>query len=305
MDEQSIRLFSSSTWGQQLSLLVQAMRPYQWVKNLVLFAGLLFSQRLFHLTDLLLSFSAFVLFCLLSSAVYICNDFFDVQADREHPSKRFRPLASGKLHPRFALIGLLLLLLVSLPSAFLLRTGFGLVALGYVLLNLLYSRWLKQMVIVDVMAIATGFVLRAMAGAVVIEVEISLWLILCTFLLALFLACNKRRQELVHLRQEARNHRQILEEYSPYFLDLMINVVTASTVIAYALYTMDQETIQKFQTDRLIITTPFVMYGIFRYLYLVHKRGEGENPTRLLLTDRPLQINLLLWILAVGIIIYA
>jgi 4-hydroxybenzoate polyprenyltransferase len=196
------------------------------------------------------------------------------------------------------------LTVLSITLAFFLHPYFGLVALLYFLLNIYYSYALKHLVIIDVMTIAVGFVLRAIAGAVVIEVHFSLWLILCTFLLALFLGLNKRRHELTLLTQEAAQHRQILEEYSPYFLDLMINVVTASTVIAYALYTMAEETIEKFQTDKLIFTTPFVMYGIFRYLYLVHQRGRGGNPTRILLTDRPLKINLILWILVAGVMIY-
>lgn len=289
---------------RQVLYFFQAMRPDHWAKNLLLFAGLIFSQHFFELDFFLTSLGAFLLFCLLSSVVYICNDLCDIQTDREHPEKRHRPLASGQLQISVAISGLIMLLILALPLAFLLQVQFGMVTLFYLGLNLLYSFYLKHLVIVDVMAIALGFVLRAIAGAVAIQVYFSRWLILCTFLLALFLGFNKRRHELILLDQEATRHRQILKEYSPAFLDAMISVVTASTVIAYALYTMAAETVEKFQTDKLIFTTPFVMYGIFRYLYLVHKRGEGGNPTRIFLTDQPLQINLLLWILTVGGIIY-
>lgn len=288
---------------QQMWFFFQTMRPHQWVKNLLLFAGLLFSPSLVPLHSLLISLTAFFLFCLLSSAVYVGNDLFDIQADRAHPEKRFRPLASGKLRLPIALIGWFGLTFFSLFLAFLLHPHFGLVAFLYILLNILYSYSLKHIVLIDVLMIAVGFVLRVMAGAIVIQVYFSRWLILCTFLLALFLGLHKRRQELTLLKQDAVQHRQILAEYSPYFLDLLSTVVTAALIMTYILYTMAEPTSGKFQTDTLILTMPFVIYGLFRYLYLVHQHGVGGSPTHILLTDRPLQVNLVLWILMAKAII--
>jgi 4-hydroxybenzoate polyprenyltransferase len=280
-----------------------SLRPRQWVKNLFVFAGLIFSQSLF--TPLFWpALGAFLIFCALSGAIYVFNDVADVHRDRLHPEKRYRPVASGAL-PIPAALGLGLALLAgSLFVAFGLSIRFGLVATAYALLLIAYSVWLKHLVILDVLTVAVGFVLRAVAGAVAIDVEISGWLVICTILLALFLALGKRRHEYRTLRGDAATHRPILAEYSEGFLDQMVAVVTASTVTAYALYTMSQETVSKFHTALLPITLPFVLYGIFRYLYLLYRREQGGNPSDLLLNDRALLVNTVLWMLALLVIIY-
>lgn len=288
-----------------LSALVRTMRPKQWTKNFVLFAGLIFAQKLFELSAVLQTIAAFLLFCLLSSAIYIINDMTDVERDRRHPLKSKRPIASGELSVSAATIAAVLLLGLSLLGAFSLDVGFGCVALIYCLLLSAYSFWLKHIVILDVLVLALGFVLRAIAGAEVIDVEFSSWLLLCTILLALFLGLSKRRHELVLLGDNACSHRKILEEYSPHLLDQMIGVVTASTLMAYALYTMAAETIEKFGTSYMIFTIPFVIYGIFRYLYLVHQKDQGGNPTTLLVSDKPIMINVVLWGIVSVLLIYA
>jgi 4-hydroxybenzoate polyprenyltransferase len=236
--------------------------------------------------------------------VYLINDVADREADRRHPVKMHRPIASGALPVRAALTAAFVLAAVALASAFLLRPLFGLLAISYVALLALYSGPLKHIVIIDVLTIAIGFVLRAAAGAVAIDVPISHWLYVLTILLALFLALSKRRHELVLLADRAIGHRRILEEYSPYLLDQMISVVSASTLVAYAFYTVSPETVAKFGTDRLGLTLPFPLYGIFRYLYLVHRREGGGSPAEMLLTDRPLLLCVALWALAVALIIY-
>jgi 4-hydroxybenzoate polyprenyltransferase len=281
------------------------MRPRQWTKNLILFAALIFSQRLFQLAMLRDNITAFIIFCFLSGSVYILNDLIDLEQDRNHPKKSKRPLASGKLKPSVAIISGIILVALSLISAFRLNINFAWIALGYFILQIAYSTLLKHIVILDVLTVSAGFVLRAIAGGEVIEVPISSWLLICTILLALFLALGKRRHELILLEENAVNHRKILYEYSPGLLDQMISVATASTVIAYALYTMSAETIKKFQTDNLKYTIPFVLYGIFRYLYLIHQRQEGGSPERILLNDNPLIINILLYLIAVWLFIYA
>jgi len=286
------------------SAILVSMRPQQWVKNTILFAGLIFSKHLLDSAYLFRSLSGFLIFCLLSGSIYIINDIFDIDEDKKHPSKCRRPIASGRLNIFTAVIWAMLSSAVSLFLAFKLNLLFGLVALIYFIQNLLYSRYFKHVVILDVMIVAAGFVLRAIAGAAIIAVNASEWLILCAFLLALFLGFVKRRQELVFLGDNAKSHRKILQEYSSYFLDAMIYIATASTVIAYAFYTMSEETINKFHTDKLILTLPFVLYGIYRYLYLVFQKGEGDNPTRTLLKDIPLQVDIILWIAVINLIIY-
>jgi 4-hydroxybenzoate polyprenyltransferase len=248
---------------------------------------------------------AFIIFCLLSGSVYTLNDLLDVKQDRTHPKKSQRPLASGKLQPPIAIVSGSILVLLSLANAFWLNTNFGFIALGYFILQIAYSTVLKHIVILDVLAVSIGFVLRAIAGAEVINVPISSWLLVCTILLALFLSLGKRRHEIILLEDNAANHRKILYEYSPALLDQMISVVTASTVVAYALYTMSAETINKFQTDNLKFTIPFVLYGIFRYLYLIHQKSEGGSPEKILLNDRPLLINIILYLLTVWFFTYA
>jgi len=287
-----------------LSGLLASLRPSQWTKNLIIFAGVLFGQRLTDVSAVLAAAGAFVIFCLLSGVVYLINDVMDREADRRHPIKKARPIASGALPVRAALTAAGLIAAGALVSALALRPEFGLVALLYVVLLGLYSWRLKHVVIIDVLTIAVGFVLRAVAGAVVIPVAVSVWLYLLTILLALFLALAKRRHELVLLADGATGHRRILQEYSPYLLDQMISVVTASTLVAYAIYTVSPETTAKFQTHWLGLTLPFPLYGIFRYLYLVHQKDGGGSPSDMLLTDRPLLICVALWAAVVALIIY-
>lgn len=281
-----------------------SMRPKQWTKNLILFAGLVFSQNLLSPYLLLKTIAAFALFSLLSGSLYMLNDVLDLEEDRKHPLKSKRPIVRGRIGVRASILSAVLLVIASLTLSLLLSTEFFLVAVIYLILNLAYSFLVKRVVILDVLVISFGFVLRAIAGAVVIDVEISSWLLVCTVLLALFLALSKRRHELVILEASAESHRKTLSEYSPRLLDQMVSVVTASTLMAYALYTMAPETINKFGTRRLGLTIPFVLYGIFRYLYLIHKREEGGAPEKTLLTDLPLLVDIGLWIVAVGLIIY-
>jgi 4-hydroxybenzoate polyprenyltransferase len=284
--------------------LVRSLRPAQWTKNLIIFAALLFGHRLLDPESVVRSLLAFAVFCGLSGVVYLVNDVADREADRRHPIKRTRPIASGALSAGTALTAAGLIAGTALAAAFWLRPLFGALASAYVLLMALYSGPLKQIVIIDVLTIAVGFVIRAAAGAVAIAVPISHWLYVLTILLALFLALSKRRHELVLLADGAGGHRRILQEYSPYLLDQMISVVTASTLLAYAFYTVSPETIEKFGTDLLGLTLPFPLYGIFRYLYLVHQREGGGSPAEMLLTDRPLLVCVGLWALTVATIIY-
>jgi 4-hydroxybenzoate polyprenyltransferase len=281
-----------------------SLRPHQWTKNLVVLAALVFSKHLFEPDAVLRAGLAFAIFCVLSGAVYLVNDLRDLEQDRLHPQKRSRPLASGELPVGVARVAVAFLLAGGLGASLALGPGFAAAGLFYVLLNLAYSFGLKNVVILDVLAISLGFVIRAVAGALAIDVRFSSWLLVCTILLALFLSLAKRRHELVSLDAAASEHRQILAEYSPYLLDQMISVVTASCVTAYAFYTMAPETVAKYETERLALTIPFVLYGIFRYLYLVHRRERGGSPTDILLTDRPLLAAVALWAVAVVVIVY-
>jgi 4-hydroxybenzoate polyprenyltransferase len=284
--------------------LLVSLRPHQWTKNLVVLAALAFSKHLFDDPDAVVRAGvAFAVFCALSGAVYVVNDLVDLERDRLHPIKRARPIASGALPVPAARAAAAALFGVGLLVAWGLGPGFFLCAVAYLALNLAYSFGLKEVVILDVLAIAIGFVLRAVAGAVAIQVAFSEWLIVCTLLLALFLALAKRRHELVSL-PDAAAHRAILAEYSPYLLDQMIAVVTASCLTAYAFYTLAPETVGKYRTDRLALTIPFVIYGIFRYLYLVHRKEQGGSPSDVLLTDRPLLAATVLWGLVVVLIVY-
>src|SRR5262245_17384408 len=284
--------------------LLLSVRPGQWTKNLLVFAGLLFGLKLFNLSAVLAAGGAFVIFCALSGAIYLINDVSDRESDRQHPLKARRPIASGAVSTSTAIATAILLVVAGLAAAFGINLRFGVVAAAYVTLQALYSGPLKHIVIIDVLTIAAGFVLRAVAGAEVVNVDISHWLLVCTILLALFIAFAKRRHELTLLEDGATSHRPILSEYSPYLLDQMISVVTASTVIAYVFYTISPETQQKFGTPWLGLTIPFPLYGIFRYLYLVHQRKGGGSPADLLLTDRPLLACVALWALSVTLIIY-
>ncbi|HEY6358617.1 MAG TPA: decaprenyl-phosphate phosphoribosyltransferase [Vicinamibacterales bacterium] len=284
--------------------LVKSLRPQQWTKNLLVFAGLIFAQRLFDARALTTSIGAFAVFCGLSSVVYLVNDLSDRDADRLHPTKALRPIASGALAPAAAWTAAAVLGVAAMAGALAISRPFAVVGGVYLVLLSAYSAWLKHLVILDVLTLASGFVLRAVAGAVAIDVPFSNWLLLMTLLLALFIGLSKRRAELVTMTDRAASHRRILAEYSPYLLDQMIGVVTASTLIAYAFYTISPDVVQHFGTDRLIYTVPFVIYGIFRYLYLIHQRDEGGNPSELLVTDRPILACVALWGAAMVMILY-
>lgn len=287
------------------ALLATSLRPEQWAKNFLLFAGLLFGGRLLEPDAVLKAIAAFAVFCALSSAIYLVNDIWDRDADRRHPLKQTRPIASGEIGVRLAAWSAAILIAAATAVAWVLNSVFGAIATGYVLLLLLYSTTLKHIVILDVLAIAGGFVLRAVAGAVAVTVPIGSWLLVCTTLLALFLALSKRRHELVLLGDGAPHHRRILEQYSPYLLDQMISVVTASTLIAYTVFTLSAETAQRLGTPFLGFTVPFVLYGIFRYLYLVHQKRGGGSPAEMLLTDRPLLVCVALWAGTVVVLMYS
>ena len=286
-------------------LILISLRPEQWSKNLFLFAGVLFGARLTDLGAIGRATAGFAIFCALSGVVYLFNDLADRAVDQRHPLKRLRPIASGRLSPRIAFTAALVLGVTALAAAVWLSTTFAMYAGAYVALLVVYSVVLKHLVIIDVLTIAAGFVLRAAAGAVVVFVPISHWLLVCMTLLALFLALSKRRHELTLLGADATTHRPILEEYSPYLLDQMIAVVTASTLVAYAVYSTSAETAERLGTTRLGLTSPFVLYGIFRYLYLVHQKRGGGSPADLLLTDRPLLACVGLWALCVALILYS
>lgn len=284
--------------------IIRSLRPQQWLKNFFIFAPLIFSENILDVPLLLKSILAFVIFCILSGSLYIFNDLKDIEEDKLHPLKSKRPLASGRLKKKQAVLSFIVLIALGLVLSSMFNKYFLIIVLIYFLLQILYSGWLKHVVILDVFIIAAGFFIRVIAGGLAIEVYISPWLLICTILLSLFLAFSKRRHELVLLDQDASNHRPILKEYSPYLLDQMIAVVTASTVIAYCLYTISEETITKFGTTKLIYTVPFVLYGIFRYLYLIHLKSEGGSPEILIIKDRPLLVDIFLWIVAAIAIIY-
>jgi 4-hydroxybenzoate polyprenyltransferase len=287
-----------------VALLFVSMRPEQWTKNLFVFAGLLFGGRLLNPESVVAAGATFVIFCALSGSVYLFNDVLDRDGDRVHPLKRSRPIASGELPIRAAVITAGFTGAAAIQAAALMSAALGAVAGAFLVLLLVYSTFLKHIVIVDVLTIAAGFVLQAIAGAVAVSVPISHWLLVCTTLLALFLALSKRRHELTLLAEGATEHRRILEEYSPYLLDQMVGVVTASTLVAYSIYATSAETAQRLGTDRLGLTIPFVLYGIFRYLYLVHQRRGGGSPSAMLLTDRPLLVCVGLWAASVVLILY-
>jgi 4-hydroxybenzoate polyprenyltransferase len=281
---------------------VRALRPLQWTKNGVLFAALVFDQRLFELGPLLRTVVAAIIFCGLSSAVYLINDVRDIEADRQHPVKRLRAVASGELRPQTALTIAAVLLPVSLGIAYLVQPEFFLISLVYVGLMIAYTFWLKRVVLVDVLTIAAGFVLRAAAGAVAISVEISPWLLVCTMLLALLLGFGKRRNEVLTLRSRAARHRASLETYSARLLDQLIGITAASTVIAYAVYTFDSASVPANHT--MMLTIPLVVYAIFRYLYLVYLRRLGGSPELMLVRDRPLLVSIVLWGLGSVLVLY-
>jgi len=287
-----------------LSALVESLRPSQWVKNGFVFCALIFSRSLtdWHRTAVVTL--AALVFCAVSGATYLVNDVLDARDDRQHPVKRLRPVASGRVSTTAALCTAAALGFAALAGAWAIDHAFFQVVSVYAALNLVYSAWLKRVMLVDVFVIAAGFVLRVIGGGIVIHVELSAWLIVCTTLLALFLALSKRRHELVLLGESASGHRSTLADYSPHFLDQLIGIVTASTVMSYALYTLSEDARTKFPNKRLELTLPLVLFGIFRYLYLVHRREGGGNPARMLFTDPVLLSSVVLWAAAVIVIIY-
>ncbi len=283
---------------------VKSLRVKQWIKNFFLFAPLIFSENVFDIRLLSKTIFAFILFCILSGAAYILNDLQDLDQDKLHPRKSKRPLASGRLGKKPAFLAFLFLAALGIAGGYLINFRFFTALWVYFIIQVAYSCWLKHVVILDVLLVAIGFLIRVVSGGLAIEVQISPWLLICTFLLALFLALCKRRHELVFLEEEAEIHRPILKEYTPHLLDQMIAVVTASVVISYCLYTISAETIEKFGTGNLIMTVPFVLYGIFRYLYLVHRKDEGGSPEALIIRDKPLLLAVFLWIVSAMLIIY-
>jgi len=304
--------------------LLRAMRPKDWLKNVFVFAAIAFAQDNRYGTPLwqepdrlLMVGAAFVLFCMAASAIYLINDLVDIEKDRAHPKKRNRPLASGRLSPTVARVAAVLLLLVTLPLSFLIDFAdrgplqsafapydFGIVLLTYLVVQgLLYSYYLKHLVILDIFTIAAGFVMRAVAGAMVLDISITSWLLICMGLLALFLGLAKRRAELVLLEGGAGEHRRILEEYSVPMLDQMLSIVTAAFIVSYALFTTTAPTLPREPFPVMLITVPFVIYAIFRYLYLMYRHGGGGNPAELLLGDRPFAASIVLWgVIALGIL---
>jgi 4-hydroxybenzoate polyprenyltransferase len=297
-----VRPHQASAW-RQFRLLVKTMRPKQWTKNIFVWAALVFDGKLFEPTYFLRTLVTFLLFCLVSSVVYTINDLADIEKDRRHPDKRSRPLASGALHPRHAVVGAALVFLLTVPGVLWLGGALALTLYGYLILMIAYSFWLKNIVIVDVLTIAAGFVLRVAAGVIVVNAaRFSPWIYVCMVLLALFLALGKRRQEIVLLQENAGNARAILQEYSLRFVDEMLGLVSSTTVMAYSLYTFSAPNLPP--NHLMMLTIPFVLYGLFRYLYLIHVKGETDPPDVVALKDRPLQLDVLLFGLVVFLVFY-
>jgi 4-hydroxybenzoate polyprenyltransferase len=289
-----------------LKALLKTMRPKQWVKNVFIFAALVFDRKLTHPASLLHTILTVIAFCLISSTVYLVNDLVDIDKDRQHPTKRKRPLPSGQLKPRAAIAAAIAIPLICIPVAFVFNPALGAILTLYLALMILYSFYLKHLVIIDVMTIAAGFVLRVAAGVVVIDVErFSPWLYVCMTLLALFLAVGKRRHELFTLRSNANNHRASLEHYSLELIDQMSVVVTSAAIMAYSLYTFSAQNLPRVDEQPLMmLTIPFVLYGIFRYQYLVHVRNEGGTPEDIVLGDIPFIVDMLLYGITVLILMY-
>lgn len=281
---------------------LRLIRPRHWVKNLFLFLPLLFGLQDATLESLLVAVLAFVSFCLAASSMYVFNDIMDLEGDRFHPVKKYRPLASGEIDATTAYAISIVLALASLTLGFFCNVNFLLVVLTYMLINVLYSVYLKNMVILDVFIIALGFVLRIVAGSFATGIYMSRWILLCGFTLSLFLGFTKRRAEIVELGENFASHRAVLSHYNPYFLDTLINIVNSLTVITYLLYTIDQATTAKFG-NKLFLSLPIVLYGIFRYQYLIYHKKETGSPTENFLTDLPLLSSVLIWAVFCGIII--
>jgi 4-hydroxybenzoate polyprenyltransferase len=286
-----------------LKALFKSMRLRQWPKNVFLLAAMVFDKQLFNSTSLIHSLIGFFLFCFLSSGVYIINDIIDVEADRKHPEKCKRPIASGQLPISIAIAAASVFVVLPLVGAYLLSPEFALVALAYLALNLIYSKWLKHIPLIDVLVLASFYVIRVIAGVTLIKVErFSPWLYIVTTLFALYIGLGKRRAELTLLAENAKSHRRVLEGYSISLLDQLITIVSGTTIVAYSLYTFTAENLQG--SFAMMLTIPFVMYGIFRYLYLIQVKQTGGAPEDLLFTDHPLQIDILLWVIAVLVIFY-
>jgi 4-hydroxybenzoate polyprenyltransferase len=273
-----------------------SLRPLQWIKNGFILIPLLFAQEIFNPQSLASIFQAVIVFCFLSSGVYLINDLIDLEADRRHPEKSKRPLAAGELSPRAAAFMAVTLVAVSLVWSAWISAALLIIGIVYLSIQLLYSYRLKEVVIIDIFCISSGFLLRVLAGAAAIDVHVSDWLIVCTILISMLLAMGKRRHELILLGDgDAKTHRKVLSKYTPYLLDQMIGVITGSTILSYMLYCISADTIGKFGTDHLIYTVPFVLFGIFRYLYLIHQKKTGGAPEKLLISDKQLLISVVLW----------
>lgn len=286
-----------------LRALIKSMRLRQWPKNLFILAAVIFDGQLFNRASLLVSIAGVLVFCLISSSVYLINDVKDIESDRQHPVKKNRPIASGKLPVQIAITAAVVLLVISFPAAYLLSPGFAIISGIYFLMNLAYSFHLKHVPLIDVLIIAAGFVLRVAAGVTLIAVQrFSPWMYVVTTLLALFIGFGKRRAELKQLSINANNHRRVLDGYSIPFLDQLITIVSSSTILTYSLYTFSAPNLP--ENHSMMLTIPFVLYGIFRYLYLIQIKGEGGAPEELVLTDRPLQATILLFGLAVFLVFY-
>ena len=286
--------------------IVKLSRPKQWVKNFFVFAPLVFSKHIFDLTFLLTSLTAFAVFCLSSSAVYVLNDIMDAESDRAHPKKKFRPIASGELSPKTAGIYLVILLIVIAFVCTFMKPVFIFVIILYIVSNFLYSWKLKNVVLLDVFFISFGFMLRVLGGAAAISVFISSWMILTTIFISLFLAISKRRAELSQVinQENIEKQRKVLREYTIEFADQLNTIAAAGTIISYALYTVSERTVLTFGTEKLIYTTPFVIYGIFRYMYLMHRKNLGESPTSIVTKDIPIMLTVFFWFIACVSIIY-
>lgn len=296
---------SPQKFARSLIALVQAMRPIQWSKNAVIFAALVFDRQLGlnNLPPLLRTIAGFIIFCLISGVVYILNDLMDVEADRAHPTKRNRPIASGRLPVRMAIAAAVILLLILLPASYLLSPAFAAVVLTYFGINLAYTKWVKHIPILDVFSIASGFLLRVAAGVTLIHVaRFSPWLYVVITLGSLYIGFGKRRAELALLAEDANSHRKVLSGYTLPMLDQFITIVSSATVMAYSLYTFSAPNLP--ENHVMMLTIPFVLYGVFRYLYLIQGHGCGGAPEEVLMTDRPFQVTILLWGTSVLMIFY-
>lgn len=287
-----------------IRIMVEALRMYQWTKNLLVLAPLIFARQVHHLEQVERSLAAFAAFCLAASATYLFNDLLDIEKDRAHPEKRNRPIASGALSASAAWVCSAVLLAGAVALGILLHAEFLGMLLGYIALTVSYSLLLKHLIIVDVLALAMGFVLRAMAGAAAIQVEFSNWLVVCTLFLAMFLALNKRRHEMLLLNEEARAHRRVLLHYTVPYLDQLILVVTGGALITFTIYTCSPEVVARLGTDKLYLTLPFVVYGLFRYLFLVQHGNGGGDPSAMLVRDKGIAAAVVLWAVACSAIIY-